>query len=161
MLRKLRICILLIFSLHAATTHAFDRKVCMTSITSNPSYLEGVTKLEQKLSNQVLTLLSAGVDSDFMPTSQISSSLLLLQSMANSIDVIIALRLSGSFKQQIAVDKLVDVQLSNYYQHLQLSIKNLTRQQNLLKNSIIKNDASEIIIELSRISERLKLCERV
>lgn len=161
MSKKLRIFILLIFGLHAATTYAFDRRVCMTSITSNPSYLEGVTKLDQKLSNQVLALLSAGVDSDFMPTSQISSSLLLLQSMANSIDVIIALRLSGSFKQQIAVDKLVDLQLTNYYQQLQLSIKNLTRQQNLLKNSALKNDASEIIIELSRISERLKLCERV
>jgi hypothetical protein len=159
--KKIRICILLIFGLHAATTFAFDRKVCMTSITSNPSYLEGVTKLEQKLSNQVLTLLSAGVDSDFMPTNQISSSLLLLQSMANSIDVIIALRLSGSFKQQIAVDKIVDLQLTNYYQQIQFSIKNLTRQQNLLKNSALKNDASELIIELSRISERLKLCERV
>jgi hypothetical protein len=161
MSKKLRICILLIFGLHAATTYAFDRKACMTSISSNPSYLEGVTKLDQKLSNQVLALLSAGVDSDFMPTSQISSSLLLLQSMANSIDVIIALRLSGSFKQQTAVDKLVDLQLTNYYQQLQLSIKNLTRQQNLLKNSVLKNDTSEIIIELSRISERLKLCERV
>lgn len=161
MSRKLRICILLIFGLHAATTYAFDRKVCMTSITSNPSYLEGVIKLDQKLSNQVMTLLHAGVDSDFMPTNQISSSLHLLQSMATSIDVIIALRLSGSFKQLIAVDKLVDLQLTSYYQQLQISIKNITRQQNLLKNSALKNDASEIIIELSRISERLKLCERI
>ena len=161
MSRKLRIYILLIFGLHAATTYAFDRKVCMTSITSNPSYLEGVIKLDQKLSNQVMTLLHAGVDSDFMPTNQISSSLHLLQSMATSIDVIIALRLSGSFKQLIAVDKLVDLQLTSYYQQLQISIKNITRQQNLLKNSALKNDASEIIIELSRISERLKLCERI
>ena len=161
MSRKLRICILLIFGLHAATTYGFDRKVCMTSITSNPSYLEGVIKLDQKLSNQVMTLLHAGVDSDFMPTNQISSSLHLLQSMATSIDVIIALRLSGSFKQLIAVDKLVDLQLTSYYQQLQISIKNITRQQNLLKNSALKNDASEIIIELSRISERLKLCERI
>jgi hypothetical protein len=152
---------LLIFGLHAATTFAFDRKVCMTSITSNSSYLEEVTKLDQKLSSQLLTLLSAGVDSDFMSISQISSTLLLLQSTANSINVIIALRLSGSFKQQTAVDKLVDMQLTNYYQQLQLAIKNLTRQQNLLKNSVLKNDTSEIIIELSRISERLKLCERV
>jgi hypothetical protein len=53
------------------------------------------------------------------------------------------------------------MQLTNYYQQLQLAIKNLTRQQNLLKNSVLKNDTSEIIIELSRISERLKLCERV
>lgn len=158
--KKIRICILL-FVLHASTTFAFDRKVCMTSITSNPNYLEEVTKLGQKLSSQLLTLLSAGVDSDFMPISQISSSLLLLQSTANSINVIIALRLSGSFKQQISVDKLVDMQLTNYYQQLQLAIKNLTREQNLLKNSALKNDASELIIELSRISERLKLCERV
>jgi ABC-type glutathione transport system ATPase component len=161
MSKKIRFCILLIFGLNAATTFAFDRKVCMTSITSNPSYLEEVTKLDQKLSSQLLTLLSAGVDSDFMSISQISSTLLLLQSTANSINVIIALRLSGSFKQQIAVDKLVDMQLTNYYQQLQLAIKNLTRQQNLLKNSALKNDASELIIELSRISERLKLCERV
>jgi hypothetical protein len=161
MSKKIRICILLIFGLHAATTFAFDRKVCMTSITSNPNYLEEVTKLGQKLSSQLLTLLSAGVDSDVMPISQISSSLILLQSTANSINVIIALRLSGSFKQQIAVDKLVDMQLTNYYQQLQLAIKNLTREQNLLKNSALKNDASELIIELSRISERLKLCERV
>ena len=158
--KKIRICILL-FVLHASTAFAFDRKVCMTSITSNPNYLEEVTKLGQKLSSQLLTLLSAGVDSDFMPISQISSSLLLLQSTANSINVIIALRLSGSFKQQIAVYKLVDMQLTNYYQQLQLAIKNLTREQNLLKNSALKNDTSEIIIELSRISERLKLCERV
>jgi hypothetical protein len=143
----------------AFPSYAYDRKACFDAISSNPQYLGQVNNLELKVSNRVLTLLSEGIDADFTPANSISMAIINLQSTANSIEVIIALRQAGSFKNQVAVDKLVNLHMSAYYKSLLNSTKNIARLQNLVKNTSLKNDITEIIIELSRIAERLKSCE--
>ncbi len=161
MKRYLRNFFLLVVALNASACFAFDRNACMRSISLNPQYLDRAITLEEKISNQISTLLSSGIDSDFNAASEISNAIVLLKSNSNSIDVIIALRQAGTFKNQAGVDRLVDINLGGFYKYLQLSIKRIGKAQGFLKNSEIKNDTTELIIELSRISERLKFCERL
>lgn len=160
MKRSLRNFFLLVVALNASACFAFDRNACMRSISLNPQYLDRVITLEEKISNQISTLLSSGIDLDFNAASEISNAIIVLKSNSNSIDVIIALRQAGTFKNQAGVDRLVDINLSGFYKYLQLTIKRIGKAQSFLKNSEIKSDTTELIIELSRISERLKSCER-
>ena len=160
MKRSLRNFFLLVVALNASACFAFDRNACMRSISLNPQYLDRATNLEDKINNQISTLLSSGIDVDFNPVSEISNAVIILRNNSNSIEAIIMLRQSGTFKNQAAIDRLVDIHLSGFYKYLQLTIKRVGRAQSFLKNSEIKSDTTELIIELSRISERLKLCER-
>lgn len=161
MKRYLQNCLLLVLALNASTCFALDRNACMQSISLNPQYLDRATNLEEKISNQALALLSSGNDSDFNAASEISNAVNILRINSSSIEVIISLRQNGTFKNPVNVDRLVDLHLSGFYKYLQLTIKRIGKAQGFLKNSAIRSDTTELIIELSRISERLKFCERV
>lgn len=113
-----------------------------------------------KLNEGAITLLSAGVEADYLTILSISGNLDQLSATANGVNTAIAIRQAGTFKNQEKVDKLVDAYITNYYRMVQNTTKLVTKWQSMVRNGKLKSDLSEIVGELERLLERQKSCDK-
>jgi len=158
MIKSSKLILMGIVFISSATANAFERKACIESFATNSQDFARIDALTMKLNEGAITLLSAGVDSDYSTVISITGNLDQLSATANGVNIALAVRQAGTFKNQVGVDKLVDSYISNYYRIILNNIKTVGKWQSMVKNSKLRSDISEVVGELERLSERQKSC---